>query len=553
MIHFPSDTIRGMCVCVCVCVCTHDCVVSHVYPIHPSCTPFLPYRLPHRARIFIAILVSVVYTQSHTSYTPPTKKPPQSLVNRHSTGQLGFDVVQADRVRVLLLLILLTREGDNVRLEARAKVAHADNGIRDCGEDEEDGDDGKGRHGAADGAVKLPVARLVDADELEDKVREGDEVDEDDDAHAGLVLAAGEKGGEQEDGDCDGDGSNGEAEFRVDLVDDDDDELDREAEEEEKVELEQGNVDLIMEEALLHAVVGTNRLENVPCKFLVQLPGDEAHDDEADGDNDGDRNQEATNVAPDLVRLVVREQGVSIAEHRDGLADLVNLDGGKDHHGQVGDAEANDLDRVLHPEGVPRQHDLVQEAKDEEREKGGDDFVLRRRLVAVRYMVAHACGELGKDIGLSRNADNGLYGDGNHKEPRPHAAHEAKHARLGAQLCAGQGVVAVRRVVVVEVCKSGICPELRSARLEPESQGDLESGATPFEQRSLSRGRGCVGGVTGVVKSSRAQVDVVVVVIVVVVVVVTSDPARSIGVERLGGRWVPFGEMALVMAASCRR
>jgi hypothetical protein len=62
-----------------------------------------------------------------------------------------------------------------------------------------------------------------------------------------------------------------------------------------------------------------------------------------------------------------------------------------------------------------------------------------------------------------------------------------------------------------------------------------------------------VGGVTGVVKSSRAQVDVVVVVIVVVVVVVTSDPARSIGVERLGGRWVPFGEMALVMAASCRR
>ena len=82
-----------------------------------------------------------------------------------------------------------------MRLEARAKVVHADEGVDDGQDDEEDGQDGKGGQRPADGVVVLAVARLVDAHQLEEEVGQAAKVQQDDEAHADPVLASGEEGG----------------------------------------------------------------------------------------------------------------------------------------------------------------------------------------------------------------------------------------------------------------------------------------------------------------------------------------------------------------------
>jgi hypothetical protein len=134
----------------------------------------------------------------------------------------------------------------HVRLQALVEVvcAHArhDNGE----EQQQDRQNGEYRQRLARGLVLFLAARArnVHADELEEEVGEGDEVDEDDDNHAGDRLAADPEGGgeEQEEGDDEGDGRQGELDRGGVL--DDDEELDGEGEEEEKVKLEQGNVNL---------------------------------------------------------------------------------------------------------------------------------------------------------------------------------------------------------------------------------------------------------------------------------------------------------------------
>ncbi len=131
-----------------------------------------------------------------------------------------------------------------MRLEPRAKVAHANEGVDDGQNDEQDGQDGKGRQRAPDGFVVLAVVGLVDAHQLEEEVGQAAKVQKDDEADANPVLAAREEGGAEEDGDGDRDGSNVEAQLEVFHAVDDNEELHGEAEEEEKVKLEQGDVDL---------------------------------------------------------------------------------------------------------------------------------------------------------------------------------------------------------------------------------------------------------------------------------------------------------------------
>ena len=177
-----------------------------------------------------------------------------ALVDRHPTGKRRLLVVHLVRVGVLLLRVwaLGTEE---VRLEPRAEVVHADEGVDDGQDDEHDGQDGKGRQRPPDGVVVLAVAGLVDAHQLEEEVGEAAKVGQDDEAHADLVLAAGEEGGAEEDSDGDGDGGDVEAQLDVVEAVDDDEELHGKAEEEEKVKLEQGDVDL----STLSAPRTTNR------------------------------------------------------------------------------------------------------------------------------------------------------------------------------------------------------------------------------------------------------------------------------------------------------
>lgn len=149
-----------------------------------------------------------------------------------------------------------------MRLEALAEVGHADDCVGDGQDDEQDGDDGKGREGLANSHVVLLVAGLVNADELEEEVAKAAEVEDDGNDHAGLVLAAGEESGGEEDQDRDGNGGDGEGELGVTCLRDNNNELDDEAEEEEEIELEEGDVDL-----------GNISLRKTATSLVPNIPG----------------------------------------------------------------------------------------------------------------------------------------------------------------------------------------------------------------------------------------------------------------------------------------
>lgn len=165
------------------------------------------------------------------------------LIDGHSAGNLGFDVVHVDGVEVGLLVDLSWR-GLQMWLKTRAEVAHADDGVDDGKEDEEDGDDGKGGQRLPHGFVRLLEARLVDSHKLEDEVGESAEVENDDADHSWHVLPAGEEGGGNKNYNGYGNRNDGQGKLGVALLSDDDDELNNETEEEEEIELEQGNVNL---------------------------------------------------------------------------------------------------------------------------------------------------------------------------------------------------------------------------------------------------------------------------------------------------------------------
>lgn len=80
-------------------------------------------------------------------------------------------------------------------LEPGAKVAHADEAVDDGQDDEENGQDSKGCQRLLDGFVILFMTGLVNADELEEEVRERAEVQDDGQRHSNLVLALRKEGG----------------------------------------------------------------------------------------------------------------------------------------------------------------------------------------------------------------------------------------------------------------------------------------------------------------------------------------------------------------------
>lgn len=81
----------------------------------------------------------------------------------------------------------------------------------------------------------------------------------------------------------------------------------------------------------------------------------------------------------------------------DGLVNLIDLDGSVDHQGQVCDANADNLNGVLHAKGVPDEHQLVQKAEDEEGQEGRDRLVLRCGVITGAILQQMGL-EHGKDI-----------------------------------------------------------------------------------------------------------------------------------------------------------
>lgn len=289
------------------------------------------------------------------------------LINCHSARRLGLDVLHVDRVDIgLLLNLALSRQGLEVWLEALSKVAHAYNGVGDGEQDKKNSDDGKSGKRSADSIVSFLVTGLVDSDQLEEEITETAKIENDDTHHARLVLPAGEIGGGEQNGDGDGNGDNCQSKFRVVLLCDNDDKLNDETEEEEEIELEQSNVNLVVEEALLHAVISTNVLENVPSVFLVDLPGDKDHANGREGDNGRDGNQVRLDIAPEVSSSGVLLEGIVLPKNIECLLNLVNLNGSVDHESQVGEADSDNLDSVLLAEGIPDDNESVEEAENEE-------------------------------------------------------------------------------------------------------------------------------------------------------------------------------------------
>lgn len=125
---------------------------------------------------------------------------------------------------------------------------------------------------------------------------------------------------------------------------------------------------LVVEESLLHSIIGSNVLQNVPGEFLVQFPSNETEADGANRNNARDSDQNAPNVIPDIEVL----HGVLGLQNGDGLIHLVDLNRGVDHESEVRDAYSDDLNGILDAQSVPYKDELVKKAEDEERKESRD-------------------------------------------------------------------------------------------------------------------------------------------------------------------------------------
>jgi hypothetical protein len=320
----------------------------------------------------------------------------RSLVDGHPTGHLRLDILQVDRIEVGLL-IDLSRRGEEMVLEAVAKVTQADDGVDNGENDEKNGDDSKGRQRLLDGFIVLLVTGLVDSDKLEDEVAETAEVEDDDGNHARLVLPAGEECGAEEDDDGDWNGGNRQSELGIVGRSDNDDKLDDEAQEEEEIELEKGDVNLVVKETLPHPVIGTDSLEDIPGKFLVKFPADEAHADSSKSNDGRNSHKIRPHLFPNGSDCFARLESTVLLQNSQGLSDLVDLNGRVNQHSQVGNANTDSLDGVLHAQGIPDDDQFVKETENEERQKRWDGLGLRLNRLVIDVGPERVL-ELGKNI-----------------------------------------------------------------------------------------------------------------------------------------------------------
>lgn len=143
--------------------------------------------------------------------------------------------MQAKFARLCVLFGFASRM--QVTLETASEVDHADDGIDNRENNEQDGNDGKSSQRLLHGFVVLSVVGLIDANELEDEVGEAAKVKNNDNDHPGLVLFASEESRSQKNENRDRDSGNGEGEFRIVRFSDNDDKLNDETQEEEKIKL----------------------------------------------------------------------------------------------------------------------------------------------------------------------------------------------------------------------------------------------------------------------------------------------------------------------------
>jgi hypothetical protein len=133
-----------------------------------------------------------------------------------------------------------------VRLQALVEVVSADARNNDGHQQQDDSEDGEGSQ-RLPGRLVVFLSRAVcnvHADELEEEVRQRNEVDNDTGDHAGNRLAADPESSREEQEECYDQSGGGEDNFDCGGLLDDDEELNGEGKEEEEVEFEKRDIDL---------------------------------------------------------------------------------------------------------------------------------------------------------------------------------------------------------------------------------------------------------------------------------------------------------------------
>lgn len=132
-----------------------------------------------------------------------------------------------------------------------------------------------------------------------------------------------------------------------------------------------------MEVSFSHSVICSYVLQDIPCKFLIKSPSNEDHSNGGKRDDDGNCNEVGLKIGPQSFRCETRLQRIVGAQNAERLLNLVILNRGVDEEGKIGDADADDLNSILHSQCIPYNDQIVQETENEEGQKCRNGFVLR--------------------------------------------------------------------------------------------------------------------------------------------------------------------------------
>lgn len=118
-----------------------------------------------------------------------------------------------------------------------------------------------------------------------------------------------------------------------------------------------------MQEALLHAVIGTNVLENVPSKLLIELPGNVYHDNGGDSNDDRSGDKVSLDIVPQHSRCDALLQRTVDLEDSKSHLNLLKLESRVNQESQIGNADADDLNCVLHAQRIQHEDQFVKETE----------------------------------------------------------------------------------------------------------------------------------------------------------------------------------------------
>lgn len=167
---------------------------------------------------------------------------------------------------------------------------------------------------------------------------------------------------------------------------------------------------------------------NCPSKFIVELPRHETKQDSSQREHTRSCDQE-------WPELRIRAFLHAIVKRSHGLTDLLHFYCRVDHHAKVVQAHTNDLNRVLQPQGVPDEPDLVDEAENENGKPCRYRARRRAWILAIASFLWETLQrqtrlELSEDVCFERHEDQALEDGDEHKRPGPGAVGHIHLARF---------------------------------------------------------------------------------------------------------------------------